>query len=233
MLNSHKNTLYEAVIETGYDPNQFTVEDGPFILSDGDSRDGCTLTFNGTALQFAVLVCPRDFNLFECSWALFAPDFPFSTRFPARNYIEIGVIAFKLKEWLANVVEPFLEDTTVPNLWAEAKTQSELFSSPPISGNEPGHFTEPEKALLRAAIAQVRLNIEATFTPPTDRSELVNERLDYLSQGLERLNRFDWRGILVSVMFNIATNLTLDTTQGAKLYQLFKEAFSTALHLIR
>jgi hypothetical protein len=82
-------------------------------------------------------------------------------------------------------------------------------------------------------VEEFRLLIVKTFAPPANEMKVVNERLDYLKEAVDRLNRFDWRSVAMSTLIGISTALTLDTEKGRILFGLFQQAFSTVVHLLK
>src|ERR1700730_9725630 len=64
-----------------------------------------------------------------------------------------------------------------------------------------------------------------SFTRTPEQSEFINERLEYLSKAVDRLNRFYWNGVAISVVMSIAVNLSVDTERGRVLFNTFKAAF--------
>lgn len=93
-----------------------------------------------------------------------------------------------------------------------------------------GDFTAEEKVFVRKSIAEFQKQVEETFKPSEDQTRIVREHLEYLSAGLDRLNKFDWRGLAVSTLISIAVNLSVDTSGGRVLIQLFQQAFQSAIH---
>ncbi len=77
------------------------------------------------------------------------------------------------------------------------------------------------------------LLVVKTFTPGEEELQVINERLDYLTRAVDRLNRFDWRGVAISTVLSIGTALTLDTEKGRILWGLFQQAMATVVHLLR
>jgi hypothetical protein len=63
--------------------------------------------------------------------------------------------------------------------------------------------------------------------------EFINERLEYLSQAVDRLNKFDWKAQALSTLISIAVNLSVDTEGGKKLFQLFSQALEFIVKHLR
>ena len=70
------------------------------------------------------------------------------------------------------------------------------------------------------------------FKPDEEQSKLIAEKLNYLSNAVDRLNRFDWNGLALSIVISISINLAVDTDGGRLLYKLFEQAFNEAIKLL-
>jgi len=234
MLKAHKNSLHSVVKEAGYQPEQFETTEGTTDLGDGLGLvDFFAITFKGTPLQFMVLTAPHSFNLFRCVHSLHAPNWPNSQPWPRERYTDLNMIERQLGVWFSEVVGPYEEEQTVPDFWSEAQANGAPFL-PSFADPKAGEkFSAQEKALLRLAIADVGEEIKKQLKPTEAELKLINERLEYMNQALDRLNRFDWKNILISTMIGIVTTLTLDTARGALLYRIFKTAFTMSLHLLQ
>jgi len=55
--------------------------------------------------------------------------------------------------------------------------------------------------------------------------ESIDDRLDYLTQAVDRLNKFDWKSLLISTIISISVALSFDTEKGKQLFNLFKQVF--------
>jgi hypothetical protein len=94
-------------------------------------------------------------------------------------------------------------------------------------------FSENDKIQLRLSINELHLLIIKNFSPSVDEMKIINARLEYLSNSLDRLNRIDWRGLALSTIISISVTLSLDTEKGKLLLGLFKKVFTNVLHLMQ
>lgn len=102
-----------------------------------------------------------------------------------------------------------------------------------IPAGESANFTEEEKESVRRGINRFRQLVKENFKPTSKQEEFINERLDHLSEAVDNLNRFDWRGVALSTLISIAVNLTVDTERGRFLYTLFQQAFREATKYLK
>lgn len=76
-----------------------------------------------------------------------------------------------------------------------------------------------------------RLVVE-NYNPTNDQLDFISERLDYLTDSVNRLNRYDWKGLALSILTSIAINLTVDTQGGKMLFELFTQALHSVIKLL-
>jgi len=50
---------------------------------------------------------------------------------------------------------------------------------------------------------------------------------------VDRLNRFDWSGLAISIVVSIAVNMSVDTEDGRVLFTLFKAAFQATTKFLK
>jgi hypothetical protein len=70
------------------------------------------------------------------------------------------------------------------------------------------------------------------FKPNKEELEVVDARLKYLSDAMEKHNKFDWKGIAINTVIAITIALSLNPEQGNKLFQLFKQVFAAVIYLL-
>jgi hypothetical protein len=71
------------------------------------------------------------------------------------------------------------------------------------------------------------------FNPSPEQEEFIEERLEYLSEAVDKLNRFDWKGVALSTLLSIGANLCVDKESGRILFGLFQQAFQSVTHLLK
>jgi len=93
-------------------------------------------------------------------------------------------------------------------------------------------FSSEEKVHIRSLIDGLSKEIVEALQPTTDELKTINTRLEYLSDSVDRLNKFDWRGAAFATVAAIVTALALDAEKGVLLFNLFKQAFSEVILLL-
>lgn len=225
MLKKYKNGFVDIVKEAKLSLLDFNAQD---TIIDGLST--FVITYRDSPLKFIVLKDSEDRHSFDWAYTVFAPDFHLVPTFlDLEQKLAIQDIYSIFKRWLAEHVMDYIEDCGTHDLWEQAQKAESLVNGDKISGNELTEFSVEEKVRLRQSISEFRQVVIANFSPSAAAVEIINDRLDYLNKALDRLNRFDWRGVAISSLISITIALSLDTQKGHLLYELFRQVFATAL----
>jgi hypothetical protein len=132
---------------------------------------------------------------------------------------------------LAKHVLVSIDEELLPDLWATIS--AELIASNSSETSRTAEFTEEERRQIKLGLATFRVRLIQTFKPNREQLRVISQQLDYLAAAVDRLNKFDWKGVALSTLIGISTALTLDTERGRQLYGLFQQALSTLLYLFR
>lgn len=209
------------------EPGLFSAKDDVMI---GD-YSYFVVTLRDSPLRFAVR--PHG-GSFENSWhccSQFRNGFPLSGETYTSDWTtDLGL---RFKQWLTQVVTPYLDDIATPDLWELLTGTSSRTRMAVGTPDELENFSDEEKLQIRLAIKDFRLVIINDFGPTKEQIKSIDERLKYLSEALEKHNRFDWKGIAINTAIAIGIALSLNTEQGARLLQLFRQIFSNVLYLLR
>ncbi len=226
MLKKYKNHLIRVIQESGLNPALFTAT-GITIGKDKVFQ----ITFDRTPLKFEFFEHPGRYDLFMCRMVIYAPGFPM---YPAvMSYEDFSEDSVEFKNWINRDVKSFIEEKTMPDLWAQIQSLLRLSLQTANSEQDLLPFTEEEKTQVRIALFTFEQGVTKEFNPAPEQLAYIQQQLKYLSDSVERLNRFDWRGLALSILFGIAINLTVDTEGGRRLIQLWEQAMQAATHLLR
>ncbi|MEK6280066.1 MAG: hypothetical protein AABN95_06900 [Acidobacteriota bacterium] len=234
MLKKYKNEFLIAIHEAGLDPSMFEAEEGenepddPLYPNEEVNQPILFIRLRNSPIKFLVREVDTSFHKVDYRSTFFAPTF--ISGFWYRDKPAAEVLA-EFKEWLEHVAKKYIEDNNLPDYWSQLKMYgSQIY--PDIPEGKDSEFTEEAKAEVRDAVKQFRAMIADEFEPTPEQSEFIKERLDYLCRAVERLNRFDWNGVAVSVVMSIAVNLSVDTERGRVLFNMFKAAFQATTKLL-
>jgi hypothetical protein len=224
ILRKYKNNLLTIIQERGIDPNLFMAKDETiskmeyFVISGRD-----------TNIRFAVRPYYGSFEKFYLRYSEYLNNFPLTAEEYIINWEELSN---KFLTFLKNVVKPYLDDISTPDLWhALQETGSQLkFGLGKPDDFKP--FSDEEKVQIRLSLGDFKLLIVNNFNPVQEQLDSVNKRLDYLTAALEKHNKFDWKGIAINTVFSIIIALSLSPEQGNQLFLLFQQVFSKVLRFL-
>jgi len=227
MLKEHKNALFQEIQRAGLNVVDFKaeMEDGDFFI----------FYLPVKYMYFAVKPKYVGSHYFQYCYAVFTGTVGTSSHEWLPEYpTVIGHIQGYFRDWLNTQVKTAITEELVPDLWEQAQTASESgVQTGKMTDTDTEPFTAEEQAQIKLSISTFRLLIQETFKPTQDQLEVINQRLDYLSKAVERLNRFDWKGTLIQSVIGIGINLTLDTERGRQLWGLVQVAFANIHHLLQ
>ena len=117
------------------------------------------------------------------------------------------------------------KEADAPDLWAEFAANAS-----PVSTEQ---FSDEEKTQIRVILQQFKVTIVHEFNPTEAQLSQITEKLDHLSESVNRLNRFDWSGVAIQTIIGIAVELALDQPKRQLLFSLFRQAFRAVQLLLQ
>lgn len=226
MLKRYKNGFLDAIREKGLTPTDFLAEE----YVDGELH--CfRIQFRDTKLFFVARNSPRDFHEFDCLFSGYYPGYPTRGPFPTGEHHSFDSILRRFRAWLARDVLAAIDEEMLPDLWTQLSHPPAVLKVGP--GEEYERFGEEERVQVRLALREFRALVSKAFSPSVDEQAAVDEQLAYLAGAVDRLSRFDWRGVAMNTLIGISVTLSLDTEKGRLLYGLFQQAFAAIGHLLR
>ncbi len=238
MLKKYKNRLYQVVKNSGIDLNRVRKREGEL---EGD--DTFTIEIIGSPFYFTVRDSSLKFERFDCRYVIFDPflndrisphvdpleeqQFYGTAGWSGRS--SFNRIEQLLTEWLNDDVKRYIryvDELHGPDLWTKITEERQVLNLNDIDFNNKEFFNDQEKQQVRAALDNAKILIINNFHPAEDKLNIINEKLDYLSEAINRLNKFDWKSVMITMIIDISIALSLDTEKGRQLYHLFKTVFN-------
>ena len=221
MRKKYKNELFKQIQELGLTPDNFSLVDLP------ENPYHTIIKYKETPFYFSLTNSQDSYEEFECQFIQYAPEFPITQIFPDRNYAQFNYILDMFIIWVKDHINEFELDEFEPDLWSEYKNGNTTLNFNDIDFNDKNLFSIHEKKQIAMAINELKLLINKNFETTTEEQKLVGERLEYLIESTKKLNKFDWKSLVLSTVIGIATTLTLDVEKGKLLFELFRQVFST------
>ncbi|MFC2021339.1 hypothetical protein ACFLU1_06130 [Chloroflexota bacterium] len=229
MLKKDSNRLFQTLAREGFDPKLFTLEHAN-IEEDGFFDQ---IVLVGSPLRFFIGL-GDSFNEFDYKYIRFAPNFntTLSLREQLRRFQNLNELESAVVYWLENHVQPYLSELLEPDLWQQMQLETPLVTGEALTSLDTNQFTDEEKLQIKMSINEFKVLVINQFKPSAEKLELIEGRLAYLTEAVDRLNRYDWRSVAISAIISISVALTLDTEGGRLLFDLFTRAFSNIAGLL-
>ena len=220
MLKKYKNQLFTTIQNLGIDFNNFKIS---ATNSTENDLERTTLTFIDTPFDFVIRTNRDSFDLFDYQATEFRPGYPISSLSP--GYIPFSKILEHFTTWLNKDLRDYLDENASIDLWTEYTEGNKLLNIDQIDFNDKAQFSYDERKQISFAVEDLKFLIISQFQLKGVETKLIHQRLDYLTEAAERMNKFDWKSLVISTIIGIATTLSLDTEQGKDLFLLFKRVF--------
>lgn len=223
MKPRHKNLITQTIIASGIPLEKFNFHSyTPSDLKNPERSVVELLDDKGVATShyFVFRNSSESYNDFDCLHTTYSPSSKESNYYPEQGWFSIEDACDVLKQWLNEVIKPFLTDGDEPDLWEEY-LKSQQLGTEPLAG-QPEQFTIEERAQLRLSLNDLRLLIPQQFNLSTPQIDILNNRLEYLIEALERTsNKTDYKSILIGAFLSLLQSLALNPEQAQNLYNLF------------
>ncbi|HET6255353.1 MAG TPA: hypothetical protein VFE32_14830 [Puia sp.] len=209
----HKNKLFEFLQKNspGLDSFQLIEINGQTILE-----------FKGSPLRFIIYPFEHDYDIYSFACVGYGSTYPlinYDSRFPFEE------VFLHFMEWINESVKPYLEDRNAVDLWEEYKSGVKYLELEELDLGDLTYFSQHDLVRIRFAIQDLKGLIRQNFELSNDQMTTVNEKLDYLVEAAQRIPKTDWKGVALSILSSIIIALSLDTTRGNQLWELFMHVF--------
>jgi len=225
MLKQYRNNLLQIIQEQGLNPRLFQSEENELY-----EKKAFEITLKDSPMKFIVRNNPGNFHKFIWNYTYFEPEYHMVE---CTSFENKEVLYATFSDWLQNHVKPYIYEITEPDMWTHVESETPLINGSEITEEGTSTFSDDEKIRIRMSINEFRLVIIKNFEPTKEELKIINARLEYLADSVDRLNKLDWRSIAFTTLIAISTALALDTEKGQLLFDLFKQVFSNLLQLMQ
>lgn len=222
MLKVYKNQFYKAIEDVGLTPSEFK-----FRVENNED----VIMHDETGFEFRVTHTKESYDTFRCRYSQFQPGAPLCG-FKPNAYISFSSMRdMYFFPWVKEHLKPCLEELNGIDLWEEYSRDSKVLDLDKIDFEDKAQFSYDEQKQIALAIEDLKLLVAGKFDQTQEQSNNITARLDYLAEACSRLNKYDWKSLLINTVFSIGVALSLDTSKGAELVNLFKRVFSNITFL--
>lgn len=228
MLKRYKNQLFKTIQEKGIDPKLFHAEEKQI-----ENSNIFVVKLTNTPLTFLIRNSKNNFHQFDWRFTKFKPTFQMTGYKPNVGWASSEILNDAFSYWIEHHAKPYILDQIEPDLWERIALQAPLVTGSELVPEDTEVFSDDERARLRMSINEFRLLVMKTFEPSSDELKVIDDRLEYLSNSVDRLNKIDWRSVAITTLISISMALALDAEKGRLLFNLFLQVFSGVLYLIQ
>lgn len=230
ILNKHKNKIFKVLQEQGLNPSQFSCEDlDCFYVK--KTHPALKLKFKGSELYFIIGQSDFSFDRFFTIQTEYSPDFQKKRdKLKAQNLQLLDVIN-EFIQWIEEDVKEYLKEIDTPNLWETYEKSIQPLNLENIDFEDDSNFNDEEKEHIKIDLNEIKILIAENFDFSKTQLKIIDQRLNYLEEATNRLNKTDWKGVAISTVFSMIINLGVDTQTGQTIIDLFKKVFENLPHL--
>lgn len=203
-----------------YGADSFELYKSPYA----DQSNATIIEFKNSPFFFIIEPFPDNYEAFAVNFTQYSPNFGKINPSP-RATLTLNQVITYIGIWLQEVVRPYLEDQKTIDIWKEFKNGREHLNIETLDINDLSHFTKDDQLRIKWAIQDFKELIQKNLQITQEQMVMVGERLNYLIEVSERAPKTDWKGIAISVIASIVIALSLDTSKGNQLWELFLHVF--------
>ncbi|WPP53554.1 hypothetical protein [Catalinimonas niigatensis] len=217
----YSNELLSTIVESGFNANDFY---GKSSFPRHSGHQCFEILLQKSPLNFRIIPFGESFEQFRLEYNVFAPGFGIELYPKGGESIVFEEVKKNFVWWLTNHVKPYIDEMEYPNYWTILKSNPLGIAGIDFSKNEP--FKEEERKLLRAALGEIKGLLKENFDLNKQQYLTAEQKIHYLKEALERLNKTDWKGILFTTIITISYDLAFNAEKRDKLFSLFSKVWS-------
>jgi hypothetical protein len=230
MLRRDKNGFIDIITSNSLNPVDFTVSEDV-----KDDLPTFIIKHNKSPLEFWVRNSKESYFEYDCNYIPFSPSFEPVGYYPNESwYDNINDVYEIFEEWLNQHIKSYIEEQDAQDMWKTfTSSGSGGLDWESINEESTEYFSEVEKKQLLEQIADFRIRLIDNYEPNEKLMLQIDSKLTYLSESIDRLNKYDWKSLLISTLMGIITTMSLDKSSGHAVITIAKEIFTSSLMLLK
>lgn len=204
LLPSQKNQLFDKVLEQGFSPSQFELND-----TAGDTN----ITYKGTSYYF---------NMHTAIQGLVSIRFsPGSDKLREEKH---GLRSWSDQSIIFNTwIQLLRKEVSQPDKWANFLKVAQGITWPE-SDEENSQFIFQEVEQIRGCAEQAKTSLGQLNLSP-EQLRAIESKLDYIVERAKTLGRIDWKNLMVGTLITLVVSLALSSETAKTVWQAIGEAF--------
>jgi hypothetical protein len=223
MRKTHKNAIFNLIREN-FNVNDFEIIENQEFKAGEGYLTGDTIKLKNTPFIFVVRISSENYNWFDYRYTCYSPKYTLTAYYPEQDFCNFDQLMAALKSWLISHVKAYQDDLVEPDLWEQFSKGNTLIDD--VTFESQSEFSDDEKQKVLMSINELKYAIQRELKTTDEQQKLIVARMDYLASGMDRMNKYDWRGLALTTFIDISTILILEPDKRTILFDLFKKAFT-------
>jgi hypothetical protein len=222
MRKIYRNELHRIIQqELGYDPALFTLKE----IAGGDTPT-IEISVRDTPLRFIIRNASNSWDLFDYRTTRYRPDWALTNWYPTNAHLNFDQMKEHFVKWMREHPRRYFEDQESTDSWRDWDLNRTVFDAIDTSSSDNSDFNMEQAAAIERTLNDFRVEVIEKLGLQETEIHKLNESIDYLIEASSRVGRKDWIMLAVSSVLGIAVTLSLDTTRGRVLFELFRATLS-------
>lgn len=211
LLESQKNEIFDSLVEYGFNPADFIINDSNQSASVFYKirEYYCLIYFSPEYFTGKLIVCPGT----ERRLDTYHPEHPNWSDY--KQYI---------KRWIIDL----RRELNTESKWRKLESEKVFLSRTINATGE--RFTESESLLVKEKVDQIKKGLNSIGLEVQQINQL-NEKLDNLVELTKTLTKINWIEILIGTLISQILSLKIPSDKAEELWTLVRDAFSNWLLL--
>ena len=222
ILKKHRNQLPKFLEERGFEASDFELHETELSIE---------LQYRSSPMKFKLFRSKDSFEAFTYQFTRFTANF--QNKAFTSKYVDFDGILNALNGWVRDHLNEYIsdiEEIDYLNQWINSSGSVEI-EQIDFESSEP--FKTDEIQQIKIGLEEVKYLVTQHLELTKNEVELVNRRIDYLADSLERTSRkTDWKNIAISTLINLITTLSLNPEQASTLWGMFHKIIHSIPRLV-
>jgi len=219
LLLSQKNILYDLIQEEGLSSSSFNFVESRSVIVNIEMATN--LIYKGTDYFFSFETGNKKPYL---HYAIYCPGHKSHTEKVYSGDWNHQIEQFKI--WLSNLKR----ELNTPNKWERLLKEFDALEINDQAYGEQDKFRVDEFEDLKIKIESLKFGI-ASLSLESNQIEVINSKLDHLSELAKSMNKFDWKGLFIGTILSIIIQLNVTPENANEIWKQIKIAFQSLLLL--
>ena len=214
LLPSQKNQVYDLITATNFSPTQFYLDEIHSVKTRND--EVTEVRYEDSDYFFAFEIYNGD------HYALFSPG---STKLNDEYYTEFWEQQlYWFEQWLSLLER----EVNSPDKWS--RIRSEANGMKINFQDSESKFSIKEYEDLKLKMQILKNNIKLIGLDHSQ-IEIINSKLDYLTEMAKDMNKYDWKGLFIGIIISVIIQLGVTQDNANSIWTAIKKAFNTFILL--